>query len=688
MRPPLAEKRPFFIKHHQDIRQDDYYWLRDDSRSDLDVLAYLEAENAYCEAKMAAHAPLQQALFEEMTARLQPDDASVPYFKRGYWYQQLFVSECDYPKLVRYAKSLDAEQQCLLDLNLRSQGHDFYELGDARVSPDQQRLLFCEDVLGGRLYQVWLQDIATGQVLEQGPQGTSGDLVWGKDSQHYYYVKKHPQTLVPYQVWRHLVGQDFSADKLIYQEPDDSYYLGIHASRSEHYLIIGCYASTTSESHLVDLTDVNADAKLLHSRQQGIEYDLDHFAGRFFVRTNALGKNFCLLAASDNLSESSELAFADWSILCAAQEDVLLEDYQLFDDYLVVQQRSNGLVHLNYRGWQDNHFSLVSFHDPCYSAWLGHNPEPSSTLMRFGYSSLTTPTSTIQIDLSNGQQTLLKQQPVLGDFEIANYHSERVWITARDGTQVPVSLVYRQGQPLVTRPMLISGYGAYGLSEDAVFRSDVLSLLDRDFIYVIAHVRGGEELGRHWYEMGKLAAKHNTFNDFIDVTRGLIALGYGDRQRVYAVGGSAGGLLMGVIANQAPSLFHGIVAQVPFVDVLTTMLDESLPLTTGEYEEWGNPNQQPDYEYIKSYSPYDQIRQQAYPNLLVMTGLHDSQVQYWEPAKWIAKLRQYHIGEQVLLLHTDLAAGHGGKSGRYQQYHDIAMEYAFIIGLAQACSDK
>ncbi|MCE2572141.1 S9 family peptidase [Motilimonas eburnea] len=684
MRPPQAEKRPFLIKHHQDIRQDDYYWLRDDSRSDADVLAYLRAENAYCDALMAQWAPLQQSLFEEMTARLQPDEASVPYYKKGYWYQQLYLDGCDYPKLVRYAQSLNAEPQCLLDLNLRSQGHEYYELGEARVSPDQQRVLFSEDCLGGCLYQLVLQDIATGDIIEHGPDDTSGDLVWGSDSQHYYYVKKHPHTLVPYQVWRHVVGQNFSLDQLIYQEADDSYYLGLHVSRSEQFLIIGCYASTSSEAWLVDLNQVDAKAVRFQRRQSGIEYELDHFAGQFFVRTNALGKNFCLVAANEALVESSELAFVDWAVVCPPRDDVLLEDYQLFDDYLVVQERHQGLVNLGYRHWQEDEFRSVSFHDPCYSAWLGHNPEPSSTRLRFGYSSLTTPTSTLEIALSCGQQRLLKQQTVLGGFDVAHYHSERLWISARDGTQVPLSLVYRQGQPLASRPLLVCGYGAYGLSEETAFRSDVLSLLDRGFIYVIAHVRGGEELGRHWYEMGKLAAKHNTFNDFIDVTQGLLGQGYGDAKHVYAMGGSAGGLLMAVVANQAPHLFHGIVAQVPFVDVLTTMLDESLPLTTGEYEEWGNPNVQGDYEYIKSYSPYDQIHQQDYPNLLVMTGLHDSQVQYWEPAKWVAKLRQHHLGEQVLLLHTDLNTGHGGKSGRYQQYHDVAMEYAFLIGLAQA----
>ena len=683
MLPPKAAKRPFSIKHHQDVRQDDYYWLRDDQRSDPEVLAYLAAENAYCEHQLAPTEALQQTLYQEMTARLQPTDQSVPYFKRGYWYQQKFERDCEYPVLVRHFDVLTAPEECLLDLNQRAQETEYYDLGEANVSPNQQLLAFSEDVLGRRSYQIYVKDLTSGLLLNDNIEETSGEVIWGNDNTHFYYVKKHPVTLVPYQVFRHHLGAPAAEDQLIYQEADDSFYVSLHKTRSQQFIVIGLYASTCSEAHFIDADQANGSPVLFQPRCQQVEFELEHFAGQFFVRTNAIGKNFALLACPDETFNLAPLPFIEWPVLVAAQADVLLQNYELFNDFLVLEERHNGLVRLRYRQWQSAQDQVVEFHDPTYTAWLGYNPEPDCSQLRFSYSSLTTPASTLSIDLHSGLQQVLKQQQVVGSFNSDEYSSERIWIRGRDGVKVPVSLVYRAALfEAGNNPLLVYGYGAYGLSEEAMFSADLLSLLDRGFVYAIAHVRGGEELGRDWYEAGKLANKCNSFYDFVDVTQALIALGFGDQKRVYAMGGSAGGLLMAATINQAPNLFHGVVAQVPFVDVLTTMLDESLPLTTGEYDEWGNPNEDEDYHRIKAYSPYDHVRQQTYPHLLVLTGLHDSQVQYWEPAKWVAKLREHKTDDNLLLLNTDLDAGHGGKSGRFKQYYDTAKEYAFLLWLA------
>ncbi|WP_348983257.1 S9 family peptidase [Motilimonas sp. E26] len=685
MRPPKAMKKPFSIKHHQDLRRDDFYWLRDEQRSDPEVLEYLTAENQYCEHQLAPTAALQQTLYQEMTARLKPSDQSVPYFKNGYWYQQRFEPDCEFPMLVRNKQHLSAPEECLLDLNEQAEGFEYYDLAEAKVSPNQQQLAFSEDCLGRRLYQIKIKDLATGQIAEHCVDDTSGEVVWGNDSRYFYYVKKHPVTLVPYQVYRHQLGVPSSLDQLVYEEADDSFYISLHKTRSEQMIVIGAYASTTSEALYLDANNIDAQPQLFNAREKNIEYELEHFAGQFFVKTNALGKNFALIAAPEQSNHVISLPFTQWPVIVEHKSDVLLQGYELFNDFIVIEERCNGLVKLRYRHWQHQQYQCIEFNDPTYTAWLAINPEPNTSLLRFCYSSLTTPASTLEVDLTSGQQKTLKQQQVMGDFNAQDYQSERVWAVARDGVKVPVSLVYKRHlfKRHGNNPLLVYGYGAYGLSEDAMFSSDLLSLLDRGFVYAIAHVRGGEELGRQWYESGKLGNKHNSFYDFIDVTEALIKQGFGDPKRVYAMGGSAGGLLMGGVINLAPTLYHGVVAQVPFVDVLTTMLDESLPLTTGEYEEWGNPNLYQDYQRIKSYSPYDQVKAQVYPHLLVVTGLHDSQVQYWEPAKWVAKLREYKQGDTLLLLHTDLDAGHGGKSGRFKQYYDTAREYAFLLWLAE-----
>ncbi|MEG2890226.1 MAG: prolyl oligopeptidase family serine peptidase, partial [Aeromonas sp.] len=549
------------------------------------------------------------------------------------------------------------------------------------VSRNNRWLAVAEDFLSRRQYQIQFLDLESGQWASDKLENTSGNLVWANDSKTVFYVRKHPKTLLPYQVYRHELGSDPAKDQLVYEEKDDSFYVSLYATTSEDFIVIALSSTTSGEARLIDANTPAQKPRLFLPRQADHEYSLDHYRGRFYVRSNKDGKNF-------GLYETKESPVDRWKAVIAPNPDVLLESYALFKDWLVLEERNQGLTRLRQVNWQSGEQKEIAFDDPAYVTWLAYNPEPDTSELRYGYSSMTTPSSTYELNLDSGKRTLLKQQAVAG-FKAEKYASERLWIDARDGVKVPVSLVYRKdlfkkdGPGPQRNPLLVYGYGSYGASMDPDFSTARLSLLDRGFVYAIAHIRGGEELGRGWYEDGKLLKKQNSFHDFIDATEALVAQGYGAKDQVYAMGGSAGGLLMGAIINQAPQLYRGVVAQVPFVDVVTTMLDESIPLTTGEYDEWGNPNQKRFYEYMKAYSPYDQVKAQAYPNLLVTTGLHDSQVQYWEPAKWVAKLRELKTDDNLLLLSTDMDAGHGGKSGRFKAYEDIALEFAFILELAK-----
>ena len=673
--PPKAAKHPKSLKKHGDTRVDNYYWLRDDERKNPEVLAYLEAENAYTAARLAPSAPLRARLYQEMVARIPQQDASVPYVKNGYRYQTRFEPGKEYGIHTRQAVAGE-QVQTLLDGNQRAEGHDFYELGALEVSRDNRWLAVAEDYLSRRQYRVQFLDLQSGQWADDTLENTSGNIVWAADNKTLFYVRKHPQTLLPYQVYRHVLGTDPARDQLVYEEKDDTFYVGIGETTSEDFIVISLSSTTSDEAWLIDAANPQQAPRLFLKRQPDHEYSLDHYRGRFYVRSNKDGKNF-------GLYETRESPVDRWQPVVAPQADVLLEGYALFKEWLVVEERSQGLTRLRQINWQSGEQKEIAFDDPAYVTGLAYNPEPDTELLRYGYSSMTTPTSTFELNMASGKRTLLKQQAVAG-FKAERYKSERLWVTARDGVKVPVSLVYRQDLFKAGKaPLLVYGYGSYGASMDPDFSSARLSLLDRGFVYAIAHVRGGEELGRQWYEDGKLLHKQNSFHDFIDVTQALVAQGYGARDQVYAMGGSAGGLLMGAVINQAPELYRGVVAQVPFVDVVTTMLDESIPLTTGEYDEWGNPNKKVYYDYMLGYSPYDQVKAQAYPNLLVTTGLHDSQVQYWEPAKWVAKLRDLKTDDNELLLHTDMEAGHGGKSGRFKAYEDIALEFAFVLQLAQ-----
>lgn len=673
--PPKAIKRPHTMTLHGDTRVDDYYWLRDDERSNPEVLSYLQAENDFTEAVLRSQQPLRESLYQEMVARIPQQEASVPYVRNGYRYQTRYEPGNEYAIYVRQPKEANAEWHTLLDGNIRAADSEFYTLGGLEVSPDNQRLAVAEDFLSRRQYDLRVKQISDDRWHDEVIRNTSGNFEWANDSQTLYYVRKHEKTLLPYQVYRHRIGTDPEQDELIYQEHDDTFYVSLEKTTSERFILIHLGSTTTSEILLLDADDAEATPQMFAPRRQDHEYGLDHYQQHFYIRSNKDGKNF-------GLYKSLQADESQWKTLIEPRDEVMLEGFSLFRDWLVVEERSQGLTHLRQIHWRSGEEKTIAFDDPTYTTWLDYNPEPDTALLRYGYSSMTTPSSLFEVNMDSGERVLLKQQEVK-NFTAEHYRSERIWVTASDGAKVPVSLVYHRDHfKPGANPLMVYAYGSYGSSMDPAFSGSRLSLLDRGFVYALAHIRGGGELGQQWYEDGKLFNKMNTFNDFIDVTKALIEQGYGDAERVFAMGGSAGGLLMGAVINQAPELFKGVVAQVPFVDVVTTMLDESIPLTTGEYEEWGNPNDKAYYDYIKQYSPYDQVRAQEYPHLLVTTGLHDSQVQYWEPAKWVAKLREMKTDDHQLLLFTDMDSGHGGKSGRFKAYEDIALEYAFILALA------
>ncbi|MFI8415673.1 S9 family peptidase [Serratia sp. NPDC078593] len=676
MTPPKAEKRPYPMTAHGDTRVDDYYWLRDDERTDPQVLEYLQAENAFTDATLKPQQPLREALYQEMVARIPQQEHSVPYVRRGYRYQTRYEPGNEYALYVRQPASETEQWDTLLDGNQRAEGREFYTLGGLEVSPNNQMMAVAEDFLSRRQYDIRFKSLLDGQWGDDVLENTSGSFEWANDSSCIYYVRKHAQTLLPYQVYRHVIGANPLDDVLVYQETDDTFYVSLEKTTSERYILIHLSSTTTSEILLLDADKSDAQPQVFVSRRKDHEYGIDHYRQNFYIRSNKDGKNF-------GLYQTAQADETQWQTLIAPRTDVMLEGFNLFRDWLVVEERAAGLTQLRQLHWHSAEEKRIAFDDPTYATWLAYNPEPETALLRYGYSSMTTPTTLYELNLDTGERVMLKQQEVK-NFTPDNYRSERVWVKAQDGVEVPVSLVYRADRfTQGANPLLVYGYGSYGSSMDPAFSASRLSLLDRGFVFALAHIRGGGELGQLWYEDGKLFKKQNTFSDFIDVTHSLIAQGYGDANRVFAMGGSAGGLLMGAVINQAPTLYHGIVAQVPFVDVVTTMLDESIPLTTGEYEEWGNPNDKPYYDYIKQYSPYDQVQAQPYPHMLVTTGLHDSQVQYWEPAKWVAKLRELKTDNHQLLLYTDMDSGHGGKSGRFKAYEDIALEYAFILALAE-----
>lgn len=688
--PPNAAQRPHVVRApHGAERTDPYYWLRDDSRQNPEVIGYLQAENAYADAVLAPLKPLQDALYDEIVARIRQDDASVPFRERGWWYYARFETGKDYPVHARRKDGPDVDalsilqandrgdfagEQVLLDVNALAAGKDYYSVGGFEVSPDNAILAWAEDNSGRRQYTIRFRDLATGADFPETIHGVADDLVWADDNRTLFYIENDPETLLTVRVKKHVLGTDPKDDPVVYEEPDDNFYLSIDRTRDERYIVIAMSSTVSDERRYAPAADPR-EFKVLAARERDVEYGADHFGGRWVIRTNADGAtNFKLMTAADASTTRS-----DWQEWIGHRDDVLIEDFELFDTFTAIAERSGGLERLRILH-QDGSEQHVRADEPAYSMGLDVNSEPDTEWLRYGYTSMTTPATVYELNTRTGERRQLKRQPVLGDFSPDHYATERLWATARDGTRIPVSLVYRRGFEKNGRaPLLLYGYGSYGLSMDPGFSISTLSLLDRGVVYAIAHIRGGQEMGRRWYEDGKLRKKINTFTDFIDVRDFLVDAGYAAPDRVAAHGGSAGGLLMGAVANMAPDKFRVILSQVPFVDVVTTMLDPTIPLTTNEYDEWGNPEDRAYYDYIMRYSPYDNLEAKAYPAMFVGTGLWDSQVQYWEPAKYVARLRDVNTGSAPVVLRTNMDAGHGGKSGRFRRYREQAEMYAFLL---------
>ncbi len=675
--PPVAKVEPVELNTHGHVRIDPYYWLRE--RDNPDVLAYLEAENAYTDAVTAHTKALEDALFEEMKGRIKQDDASVPYRQDGYYYYTRFEEGQEYPIYCRKQGTLEADEQVLLDANALAEGHDYFNVRGLEVSAGLDLLAFAVDTVGRRNYTLRFKNLTTGKVLPDEIPGVTGNVAWANDNQTVFYTRQDPVTLRWHRIYRHTLGTDPAADVLVYEETDETFSSFVFKTKSKRYLMIGSRQTLSDEYRFLDADDPDGTFQIVQPRQKDHEYGVDHYGDSFYIRTNDGAQNFRLMKTPVTATTRE-----NWQEVIPHRDDVLLEGFEIFKDHLVLAERKNGLRQLRIRPWDGSREHYLDFGEPAYLAYISTNPDFDTHVLRYGYTSMTTPNSTFDYDMNARTKTLLKQEEVLGGFDKNRYQTERLYATAGDGTRVPISLVYRKDlfRRNGSAPLLLNGYGSYGASRDATFSSARLSLLDRGFVFALAHVRGGSEMGRWWYEDGKLLNKKNTFTDFIACGEHLVRRQYADPQRLFAMGGSAGGLLMGAVVNMRPDLFKGVVAAVPFVDVVTTMLDESIPLTTGEYDEWGNPNDQTYYEYILSYSPYDNVEAKAYPHLLVTTGLHDSQVQYWEPAKWVARLRALKTDHNRLLLKTNMEAGHGGASGRFRSLRETAFEYAFLLDLA------
>lgn len=677
IQPPVAKIVPHTLEKHGHVRTDNYYWLND--REDQEVIDYLNQENEYYQ-KMTAHTKeLQENLFAEMKSRIKEDDSSVPYFYNGYFYITRFEKGKDYPIYSRKKGSLDAKEEIMFDCNEMAKGHSYFNLNGINVSEDNKYAAFGLDLVSRRQYTIQIKNLETGEILPVKIENTTGGSTWASDNKTLFYTRKDAQTLRSDKVYRHTLGTDIAKDALVFHEKDDTFYTFVYKEKSKKYLVIGSTSTLTSEYQILESNNPNGNFRLFQKRVRGLEYSISHYGDSFYVVTNKdKATNFKLMKTPE-----SKTSMDNWSELIPHRKDVLLEGIEIFKDYLVVEERSNGLNKIQIRPWNAGESYYLPFESETYTAYTTTNVDFDTEILRFGYQSLTTPSSVMDFNMRTKEKKVLKEQEVLGGrFDKNNYVEERIWATAEDGTKLPISMVYRKGMKKDGKnPFLLYAYGSYGSTIDPTFSSTRLSLLDRGFIFAIAHVRGGEYLGREWYENGKLLKKKNTFTDFIDCSKHVIAQKYTSSKHLYAEGGSAGGLLMGAIVNMAPELYNGVIAQVPFVDVVTTMLDDTIPLTTGEYDEWGNPNDKEYYDYMLSYSPYDQVKAQDYPNMYVSTGLHDSQVQYWEPAKWVAKLRAVKTDKNVLYLDTNMEAGHGGASGRFEALKELAKEFAFLLDL-------
>ncbi len=684
---PIAEKQDHIMEIHGDKRNDKYYWMRltdeqkmaeNPDEKTQKVLDYLNAENEYKENMLSHLSYYREKLFDEMVGRIKKDDNSVPYIRNGYYYIRKYQNEKEYPIYSRKKGSLDSSEELLFDVNKMAEGYTYYNLGGYKVSPNNKIIAFATDTLSRRIYNIQFKDLETDKIIGSTLSGTSGNFVWANDNQTIFYVLKDPETLLPYKVMKHIIGTNQADDKVIYEEKDNTFYTSVYKSTSQKFIVINLSQTISNEFYTIPADEPYSKPELFLARSPNHEFSIDHFENQFYIRTNKDAKNFKLMVTPEN-----KTAIENWKELIPHRPDILFKGFDLFDDFLVTTERIKGISNIRVMNHSGKNDHYINFGEDAYTAYTTNNYDPKLKTLRVGFTSLTTPSTTYDYDMNTRKLEIKKQTEVVGGYNSEEYTSERIYAKARDGVEVPISLVYKKGTKLNgNSPLLLYGYGSYGYSMDPYFSSVRLSLLNRGFIYAIAHIRGGMELGKSWYEDGKMLKKKNTFFDFIDCGKYLVENKYTNSNNMYAQGGSAGGLLMGAVINYEPELFKGIVAGVPFVDVVTTMLDESIPLTTGEFDEWGNPKDKEYYDYIKSYSPYDNIEKKDYPAMLITTGLHDSQVQYWEPAKWIAKLRDYKTDNNPLMMHTEMEAGHGGASGRFNRLKEVALEYSFILDLA------
>jgi len=679
--PPKAAIRPHEMTMHGHTRIDNYYWLNE--RENPEVIAYLEAENQYAEACLKHTEPLQEQLFKEIKGRIKQDDNSVPIKIRDYYHYTRYKEGKEYPIFCRKYQSLEAPEEVLLDGNVLAEGHAFFEIGELSLSEDDKLLAYSVDTVSRRIYTVYVKNLETGELVGEPIPNTSGNVVWASDNKTFFYGVKD-ETLRPCKIMRHRLGTPATDDVLVYEETDETFVCYISKTKSRMYMIINSESTLSSECRILESNQPEGMFRVFQLRQSDMLYGIDHYGEHFYIQTNADGaKNYKIMRAPVGQTEMTH-----WTEVVAHREKVMIESFTIFSKFFVIEERENGLVNIRIRTWDGSTDYYLDFGEPAYTAGVGANPDFDAVTLRYAYNSMTTPSSVYEWDMEKRTKTLLKRQEIVGGYNPEDYVTERLMAPSHDGVLVPISIVYKKnvdtavpstGSGALDRPLVLYGYGSYGSSMDAYFSLARLSLLDRGFVWAIAHIRGGEEMGRQWYEDGKMLHKKNTFLDFIACAEHLINLGYTSSQKMFAMGGSAGGLLVGAVVNMRPDLWKGVIAQVPFVDVVTTMLDESIPLTTGEYDEWGNPNEKQYYDYIFSYSPYDNVEAKDYPAMLITTGLHDSQVQYWEPAKWAAKLRALKTDHNPLYLKTEMDYGHGGASGRFEGYKEVVLEYAFIL---------
>ena len=678
LREPKAEKIQKELTIHGDTRIDEYYWLN--QRDDKKVIDYLNAENSYRDNYMKDYKNLEEEIFLEIKSRIKEDDSSVPYLDNGYYYYTRYEKDKQYPIYCRKKGNLEADEEILIDVNLMSEGYEYFRIGDIEISPDDKIMAYSVDTLSRRIYTIHFMDLKTREVHKSNIKNTSGSITWANDNKTIFYNIRNAETLRSEKVMKHKLNSS-SEDQEVYFEEDETFSVYSYKTKTDKYIVIGSSATLSQEFRYLDANNPDGDFKIFQERVNGLEYSISHFNNKWFIRTNKDGAtNFKLMVCDENNTTSNK-----WNNYLEHREDILLENVDFFKNHMVIMERERGLRKIEIRPWNGKESHYIEFNDEAYSVYSSTNAEIDTDKYRYSYSSMTTPNSVIEYDMSSKEKVVLKETEVLGGtFDKNNYVSRRVWAPARDGKQVPISLVYRKDlYKNGENPLLLYGYGSYGITNNASFSSVRLSLLDRGFVYAIAHIRGSQYLGRNWYDDGKMFKKKNTFYDFIDSGKYLINEGFANKNKLFAMGGSAGGLLMGAVANMNPELFRGIVAGVPFVDVVTTMLDDDIPLTTFEYDEWGNPNNKESYDYMLSYSPYDQVEEKNYPAIFITTGYHDSQVQYFEPAKWIARLRDRRTNNEPLLMYCNMDAGHGGASGRFEAYKETAMEYAFFISLLE-----